>query len=312
MHTVDLKIPTGEKRLTYINLSLSLETTIGQPHKDGWTPSLSKAFKVHLLQQELKPTSINRTLATLRHFARFIHEHDAFLAGDPFHHVKDIRTDEVAWNGLNSRQISLCKSAIDIRVATCKRKNQNPLLEAAIFYTLLHTGMRSFELTSIQFKQYYNGGFHFVKRKGELITKKITVPSEARYWLDRFIHEVRLTQFQIATAASNNLPTLIQPHDELYIFVPRNPPNDNKPINERSIREMMERISNQASTHLAPKEKFRLAPHMLRHTFGKHVADKHGVHAAQKLLGNVSMKEVWNYTKPSPEEIADISEKLYD
>lgn len=75
---------------------------------------------------------------------------------------------------------------------------------------------------------------------------------------------------------------------------------------------MMERISNRASAQLLDREKFHLAPHMLRHSFGKRVADKHGVHTAQAMLGHVSAKEVWNYTKPSPDEMGGISENLYD
>ena len=72
------------------------------------------------------------------------------------------------------------------------------------------------------------------------------------------------------------------------------------------------RISKQASAHLPPEEHFHLTPHQLRHTFLKHVADKHGVHYAQRLSGNVSIREVFRYTKPSDEEVEGDMEGLFD
>jgi len=62
-----------------------------------------------------------------------------------------------------------------------------------------------------------------------------------------------------------------------------------------------------------PKGEYvKLTPHMLRHTFLKRVADKHGVHYAQRLSGNVSIREVFRYTKPSDEEVEEDVEKLFD
>lgn len=53
------------------------------------------------------------------------------------------------------------------------------------------------------------------------------------------------------------------------------------------------------------------SPHMLRHTFLKRVTDKHGVHIAQKLSGNVSVREIFRYAKPSEEESAAVVEGLF-
>ena len=50
---------------------------------------------------------------------------------------------------------------------------------------------------------------------------------------------------------------------------------------------------------------------MLRHTFLKKVADKHGLHTAQNLSGNVSIKEIFRYTKPNDTQKHDIVEDLF-
>ena len=81
-------------------------------------------------------------------------------------------------------------------------------------------------------------------------------------------------------------------------------------ISTRAVRYVCQRISAYASSNLAVDEKIHLSPHMLRHTFLKRIADKHGVHIAQKMSGNVSISEIFRYTKPSQDEIDKIAEEL--
>lgn len=65
------------------------------------------------------------------------------------------------------------------------------------------TGLRESELAALNVQQYYNKGFHEVKRKGNKITKKIPLPNyflctsalivtkrlfKYMYW--RFLHQI--------------------------------------------------------------------------------------------------------------------------
>ncbi|WP_185967360.1 hypothetical protein [Legionella israelensis] len=54
---------------------------------------------------------------------------------------------------------------------------------------------------------------------------------------------------------------------------------------------------------MSDEEKFEFTPHKLRHAFLKQVTDKHGVHFAQEVRGNVSIKEIFRYDKSSEEEM---------
>ncbi len=54
----------------------------------------------------------------------------------------------------------------------------------------------------------------------------------------------------------------------------------------------------QANAYLLTNETIKLTPHILRHSFLKRIADKYGLHVAQDLSGNISMKEIFRYTKP--------------
>ena len=67
----------------------------------------------------------------------------------------------------------------------------------------------------------------------------------------------------------------------------------------------------QANAYLSTNEKIKLTPHMLRHSFLKRVADKHGLHVSQNLSGNVSIKEIFRYTKPDSNQKHDMVQELF-
>lgn len=260
---------------------------VGNDNIDNWTPSVSRYFIKHLLSKDYKASTINRILDTLRHLARWLEDYRPPLTGFPFQGIKNIHQEEPSWNGISSKQIMRLKMACEQRMKACDRKNQNPLLEAAVFFTLLNTGLREGELVSLNINQYYARGFHNVKRKGSNITNKVPLPQEARKYLDEYIQGQEYK------------------NDDSPLFNIKG-----ERISTRAVRYICERISSYASSAVSEEEKFHLSPHMLRHNFLKKIADKHGVHIAQKMSGNVSISEIFRYTKPSQNEIDEIAEGI--
>jgi integrase/recombinase XerD len=267
-----------------------------------WTPAVSKHFQKFLQEapsptanQPLRSTSINRILATLRHMAHWIIKHSAdqahtpFPAGNPFFGVKDLVTDAPDWNGLTTKQLMRLKAACEIRLTSCKRTNQNPLIEVAVFYCLLMTGLRESELVSLNVGDYHHGGFHQVKRKGSKISRKVPLPAEAAEKLDQYL------------ASRSNL----EPHHPLFLGF------SGGRLQTLAVYRICLRIAQLANAYSSTEEKFHLTPHMLRHTFLKKVADKHGVHVAQDMSGNVSIQEIFRYTKPSQEEKDKTAQELF-
>ena len=237
-----------------------------------------------------KATSINRTMATIRHVGRWIYNQRALIAGDPLAGVKDLQTEAPEWNGLNSKQIMRLKAACEQRAKICSRKNQNPLLETAVFYVLLGTGLRESELVSLNISQYHSKGLHLVVRhKSKRVSAKIPLPQEAREHLDTYLNT--------RNAA---------PDEPLFVNRAGNR------INTRNIFRICERVLKQVTALIHEEERFEFTPHKLRHTFLKKVTDKHGVHFAQELSGNVSIKAIFRYAKPSQEEMQSTIEELFE
>lgn len=268
---------------------------LGHDRVDGWTPAVTRAFLAELRTTRssqsglpYKPATVNRVLATVRHFSRWLHKTRPLLAGPPFAGVKALALETPAWNGLSSRDVLRLRAACEQRLKACVRRDQNPLLEAAVFHVLLHTGLRESELCSLDLEQYHHRGFHQVPRKGKAVTAKVPVPGEARAWLDRYLEERRGPA--PGAIFLNRRGLRVQPQD---------------------VARICARICRQANAHVPREEHIHLTPHMLRHTFLKRVADKHGVHVAQRMSGNVSISEIFRYTKPSDEEIQRTAEELF-
>jgi len=273
------------------------ELEVGHDHVDNWTPAVSKQFQKMLCKtiseksgQVYKATTINRVMATIRHVGRWLHQQRPLLAGDPMTQVKDMQTDAPDWNGLTSKQLMRLKSACEQRIKSCDRKNQNPLLETAIFYTLLGTGLRASELVTLNVYQYQNKGLHnVVRHKSKRVTGKVPIPQEARDFLDEYLK-------------SKN------PDAEEPLFISRYGTR----LKALDIYRICQRVLKQALAFLPESEKFDFTPHKLRHTFLKKVTDKHGIHFAQEMSGNVSIKEIFRYAKPSQDEIQSTIEALFE
>lgn len=298
VHVVGAPIKTQQAKQRDLEKFLQFfKTEVGHDHIDGWTPAGTKQFQQSLLKtlspvtgKPYQETTLNRILATVRHFGRWVYMQRPLLAGNPFQGVRDIQIDDPDWNGLTQRQVLRLKAACEQRIKACQRGDQNPLLETAVFYVLLQTGLRESELVSLNCDQYNHRGLHDVLRhKNKRVTKKIPLPAEAREFLDQY------------------LKTRGNVSDEAPLFVSRY----GKRLATQDVRRICLRLLNQATAFLSDDEKFKFTPHMLRHTFLKRVTDKHGVHFAQQMSGNVSIRDIMRYAKSSQQEIEQAVEELF-
>ncbi|HHF7375606.1 TPA: tyrosine-type recombinase/integrase [Legionella bozemanae] len=272
------------------------QSEVGNDCVDSWTPAVSKQFQKNLIKtisektgKPYKATSINRTMATIRHVGRWLHQQRPLLAGDPLTQVKDLQPEVPNWNGLSSRQMMRLKSACEQRIKSCTRKNQNPLMEAALFYVLMGTGLRESEVVSLNVGQYRQKGLYEVLRhKSKRISQKIPLPQESREYLEQYLEKRNTVVDEplFITRYGTRLQTL-------------------------DVYRVCQRLLKQALAFVSEDEKFKFTPHQLRHTFLKKVTDKHGVHYAQELSGNVSIKEIFRYSKPSQEEMQESIEELF-
>jgi integrase/recombinase XerD len=236
----------------------------------------------------MKPTTVNRVLATLRHCASWIGRHRPFLAGHPCEGVQELTTDEPEWKGLTDIEVMRLKSAAEQLLRLKHRRNQQPARDLALFLVLLETGLRISELLALDRAQYSGKHFEDVKRKGRIRTRKVFLPKEAREALDRYLGE---------TSENRTGP----------LFLSRG----GRRLERQHVDRLLKQLAAQANARLPEEEKIRFSAHVLRHTFLRKVAQKYGVQFAMEAAGHTSTKYIFRYVKPSDAEKEKALEDLF-
>jgi site-specific recombinase XerD len=160
-------------------------------HEEGccdclcWTPRLSRAFRDHLRKElnedgsrRWSDRTINRMLATLKTFSKWVHKLAPFTLGDPMEGLKNLRAaqrlevDRALTKGERRRLLDTADALPVIgrrskdRYRHSKKtplerpqhKSYRPLRNRAIMYTLIETGMRraavvGLEVDDVDFKR---------------------------------------------------------------------------------------------------------------------------------------------------------------
>ena len=233
------------------------------------------------------PTSINRILATLRHFSKFIQESRKFEAGYPFDGVKDISLKAPDWDGLPDIAVMRLRAALDQVTKLSTRSDQLPKRNRACFILMLATGLRSFEVEGLRLEQYQENYFMRVKGKGSNYDD-VYISADARRELDDYIASER------GTDPGPLFKTL---------------------TGKRLSRQQMDRFCRKVAAHanakLPSEEHIHLHCHRFRHTSVKKVHDKKGPLAAKKFGRHRSFEHMERYATQTRAEHENMVDNLF-
>ena len=242
-----------------------------QDHPDLWTTSVTKRFLKQLRHERKSPSTINRVLATLKHSARWIEAQRPFLAGNPTRRVKNLAVEEPEWKGLRDIDVMRLQSAAEELCRLSMRRDQQPLRAYAVLILLLHTGLRLSEVLSLELDQYRRKHLAGVVRNGKEVSH-VLVPSVAREILDRYVNQVR-----------GRKPG--------PLFSTRT----GHPLSRQKVHDAMQAIACHANSTLPADEHIHFSARLLRHTFLRRLAEKHGVQHALEVSGHTSDKYIRRY-----------------
>ncbi|MCA9140814.1 MAG: tyrosine-type recombinase/integrase [Planctomycetales bacterium] len=272
---------------------------VGSDSVDFWTPSVTKSFRSWMAKAEplqpkrrfikaYAPTSINRTLATLRHFAKFVMAVRPFESGDPFDGVGDLTIQEPGWKGLSDLELMRLRAALDQLTQLSNRKHQMPFRNRAIFLTALDTGLRASELVNLDFDQLGGKYLHKVKGKGNSYAD-IYLSSDARPAILKYIESER---------GDSSGPLFVT--------------NRGGRISRQQIDRFLRQVASQANSKLPSGEHISLHAHALRHTGTKRVYLTKGPVEAKQFGRHQSFKQLERYAAQTPEEREAMVDKLWD
>ena len=305
--------PQADSLVAWFNLYMQIEGTAGSPNTaqakqrdlrgfldyftaalgsdrpDQWTRSITAGYIRYLAnERHNSPTTINRTLATLRHCSAWIHRQRPFLAGNPCHRINDLHTEAPEWKGLKEIQITRLKAAAEQLLYLKRRRNQHAVRDFAIFLVLLYTGLRISELLSLELRQYQGKHLRNVRRKGKNVTRKVFLPQEPREALDRYIEQCR---------GPKPGP----------LFCSRSASR----LARQNVDDALKGLASQANARLPIDQHIHLSAHLLRHTMLRRAAEKYGVQYAMELAGHTSSRYIWRYVQPSDEQKEAALEDLF-
>ncbi len=244
-----------------------------------WYTSVTREWLKRMRRdRRVAKATVVRRYNTVRHFARWAHEHLApFPLGCPTDGVKAPETPEADWYGLEHKnELRLLAAAQTLSKGAGRSGTKQGSRDFALVHSLLGSGLRISELLRLELDQYDGGGFRDVLAKGGSRRRFVKLwGRDAKDTLDQWIKE---------RGAEPG---------------PLFPTRTNKAMTRDQAWRILKRMERQANTHLPAEERFEVTPHTLRHTLLKKLADQKGIHVAMKQSGHQSDRYIWRYVQPS-------------
>jgi integrase len=286
----------------------------GGDRRIAWSPRLSKAFQDHLRKEKdmssvparrrWSDRSINRILAHLKTFSKWIHKLQPFPLGNPMEKIKlqPLGTGLEVERALTTAERRKILDAADLLVEIGgrskdrsrfrgverpKRKGYRALRNRAIIYTLVETGMRRAAATKLDV--------------GDVDFKKKTVTVEEKGGVSH--------SYQISNEGLEAIRDYLErerPQDNekwrssaLFLSPATNPNGDGR-LTPKVINDVWNEVSVIATVE-------GRTPHSARHAMGKHIMEKTGnIAAVQRQLGHKNAAYSMQYSRITAEELRDV------
>jgi integrase len=291
-----------------------LVQVIGSEERRSWTPRVSREFVDYLRSQlredgsrRFADRTINRCVAHLKTFAKWINSHRPFpnnehpllkfkgLAEDGKLELSRALTveerrrlldaaDHLPVIGGRSRDRRRCRH-VEFPDERPRRKGYRPWRNRAIIYTLIETGMRRTEVTSINLQTIdsEHGTLTITEKGGR--RRKCQISKEGLKAINDYLREERGEDADFHSAS----PALFLPAATVANSKGRLSPSlINKLWNDVCI---LARVKGRT-------------PHSARHAMGVHLVKKtHNPRAAQQQLGHKNPSTTMQYMQFTPTEI---------
>ncbi len=276
----------------------------------NWSPRLSKAFQEYLKsavvdsKRHRSDRSINRIMAHLKTFAKWIHKLRPFPLGNPMDKIKlqALGTGLDVERALTPAERRKVLDAADLLVEIGgrsrdrsryrgterpKRKGYRALRNRAIIYTLVETGMRRAAATHLDVD--------------DIDFKKKTVTVEEKGGVS---HSYQISNEGLQ-AIQDYLERERSQDDEKWrspaLFLsPSTNPNGNGRLTVKVINDVWNEVAEIAGVE-------GKTPHSARHAMGKHIMEKTGnIAAVQRQLGHKNATYSMQYSRITAEELGEV------
>lgn len=219
-----------------------------------------------------RPTTVNRRLATLKHFAKFCLRLGAFTVGDPTEHFPDLPCAPPRPRSLTRTQLIRLYRAADALSRVRSHRRAMPVRDRAILWVLAQTGMRVASLCALDRMQ-VDG--HYLRGVGGKGVRK----------QDHFLPQQAWQALQVWLEERGGEAGAL-----FWSFAQHR-------LDRSDVAQALRRIADQANLGVPESERIRLHPHLLRHTVAQELCDRHGESFAIEKLGHSSARYIRRYLR---------------
>lgn len=289
-----------------------LADELGSDDRRQWTSRLSSAF-VRWLKQQLEENgarrwndrTVNRIIAHLKTFAKWVHSLAPFPLGNPMAKVRAIPTASLLdlERALTDQERRRILDAADLLLETGgkskdrhryrgkerpRRSSYRPYRNRAIIYTLIETGMRRSAVTRINLADVSAKGYQLkVIEKGDVV-QSYQISRQGMQAIDDYLEQERPGDAgQFASPA-------------LFLATGSRRSASSGRLSPRTINAIWRQVCDAAGVE-------GKTPHSARHAMGRHIMEKTGNAAAvARQLKHKNLSYSLQYSRVTADEMAQI------
>jgi site-specific recombinase XerD len=282
----------------------------GTDKRVAWSPRLSKAFQDKLRSEMVdgkrrrSDRTINRVMAHLKTFAKWIHKLQPFPLGNPMDKIKlqPLGTGLEVERALTVSERRKVLDAADLLpqiggrskdrnryrgVERPRHKGYRALRNRAVVYALIETGMRRAAVTKLDVSDVdFKKKTLTVEEKGS-VTQSYQISNEGLQAIRDYLDHERPGDDEKWNSPALFITPLTNPHGDGRLSV-----------------QIVNDIWNEVTAIAGVKGK---TPHSARHAMGKHIMEKTGnVAAVQRQLGHKNAVYSMQYSRITAEELREV------